>query len=64
MIEVYRMKDRYGLSDWEVRYHENSINLNVCKNKRTARMGDHTYYLDTLNGHIHPYWEELIPRGD
>ena len=64
VIEVYRKKDRYGLSDWEVRYHENSINLNVCKNKRTARMGDHTYYLDPLNGHIHPYWEELIPRGD
>ena len=64
VIEVYRKKDRYGLSDWEVRYHENSINLNVCKNKRTARMGDHTYYLDPLNGHIHPYWEELTPRGD
>jgi len=63
VIEVYRKKDRYGLSDWEVRYHENSVNLNVCKNKRTARLGDHTYYLDPLNGHIHPYWEELIPSG-
>ena len=63
VIEVYRKKDRHGLSDWEVRYHENSVNLNVCKNKRTARLGDHTYYLDPLNGHIHPYWEELIPSG-
>jgi KaiC/GvpD/RAD55 family RecA-like ATPase len=63
VIEVYRKKDRYGLSDWEVRYHENSVNLNVCKNKRTSRCGDHTYYLDPLNGHIHPYWEELIPSG-
>ena len=63
VIEVYRKKDRYGLSDWEVRYHENSVNLYVCKNKRTARVGDYTYYLDPLNGHIHPYWEELIPGG-
>ena len=64
VIEVYRKKDRWGLSDWETRYHENSVNLNVCKNKRTARMGDHTYYLDPLNGYIHPYWEELVPSGE
>jgi len=35
----------------------------VCKNKRTARMVDQTYYLDPLCGHIHPYWEELVPGG-
>jgi len=63
VIEVYRKKDRQTLSDWEQRYHENSINLNVCKNKRTARMVDQTYYLDPACGHIHPYWEELIPGG-
>ena len=63
VIEVYRKKDRQTLSDWEKRYHENSINLNVCKNKRTARMVDQTYYLDPSCGHIHPYWEELVPGG-
>jgi len=63
VIEVYRKKDRQTLSDWEKRYHENSINLNVCKNKRTARMVDQTYYLDPACGQIHPYWEELIPGG-
>ncbi|MEO2123081.1 MAG: DnaB-like helicase C-terminal domain-containing protein [bacterium] len=61
VIEVYRKKDRQTLSDWEKKYHENSINLNVCKNKRTARMVDQTYYLDPGCGHIHPYWEELMP---
>ena len=61
VIEVYRKKDRQTLSDWEKKYHENSINLNVCKNKRTARMVDQTYYLDPACGHIHPYWEELMP---
>ena len=63
VIEVYRKKDRQTLSDWEKRYHENSINLNVCKNKRTARMVDETYYLDPSCGHIHPYSEELVPGG-
>ncbi len=63
VIEVYRKRDRWGLSDFEERYHENSINLNVCKNKRTARMVDQTYYLDPACGHVHPYWEELIPSG-
>ena len=29
----------------------------------TARMVDQTYYLDPGCGHIHPYWEELIPGG-
>jgi len=63
VVEVYRQKDRYDLSDWEKRYHDNSVNLNLCKNKRTARLTDQIYYLDPLCGHIHPYWEELIPSG-
>ena len=63
VVEVYRKKDRYDLSDWETRYHENSINMNLCKNKRTARLLDQTYYLDPECGHVHPYWEELIPDG-
>ncbi len=61
VIEVYRQRDRYDLSQWEKTYHDNSINLNLCKNKRTARLIDQTYYLDPSSGHIHPYWEELIP---
>ena len=63
VIEVYRKKDRQTLSDWEKRYHENSINLNVCKNKRTARLLDQTYYLDPEFGAIHAYHDELVPGG-
>jgi len=63
VVEVYRKKDRYGLSDWERRYHANSINLNVCKNKRTARLLDQTYYLDPEFGAIHAYHDELVPGG-
>ena len=63
VLEVYRQKERYDLSEWEVRYHENSVNLNLCKNKRTARLTDQVYYLDPQCGHVHPYWEELIPGG-
>jgi len=61
VIEVYRQKDRFDLSEWEKKYHADSINLNLCKNKRTARLIDQTYYLDPSTGHVHPYWEELIP---
>tara|TARA_R100000781_G_scaffold111081_2_gene76926 strand:+ start:262 stop:1224 length:963 start_codon:yes stop_codon:yes gene_type:complete len=64
VIEVYRQRDRYDLSPWEKKYHTDSINLNLCKNKRTARLIDQTYYLDPSSGHIHPYWEELIPDAD
>jgi len=61
VLEVYRQKDRQDLSDWETQYHANSININLCKNKRTARLMDQVYYLDPLCGQVHPYWEELIP---
>tara|TARA_B100000287_G_C20634512_1_gene781146 strand:+ start:650 stop:1612 length:963 start_codon:yes stop_codon:yes gene_type:complete len=64
VIEVYRQRDRYDLSPWEKKYHTDSINLNLCKNKRTARLIDQTYYLDPSSGHIHPYWEELIPDAN
>jgi len=64
VIEVYRKKDQTDLSDWETKYHANSINMNICKNKRTARLLDQTYYLDPECGHVHPYWEELIPDGN
>lgn len=64
VMEVYRKKDREDLSDWETKYHANSINMNICKNKRTARLLDQTYYLDPECGHVHPYWEELIPDGN
>tara|TARA_R100000687_G_scaffold77606_1_gene70273 strand:- start:127 stop:978 length:852 start_codon:yes stop_codon:yes gene_type:complete len=63
VIEVYRKKDRHDLSPWEREYHANSINLNLCKNKRTARLVDQVYYLDPECGNVHPYWEELIPSG-
>ena len=63
VLEVYRKKDAPDLTDWETRYHENSIQMNLCKNKRTARLGDYAYYLDPQCGHIHPYWDELIPDG-
>jgi len=61
VVEVYRKRDRYDLSDWEKTYHANSVNLNLCKNKRTARLLDQIYYLDPECGHVHPYWEELVP---
>lgn len=61
VMEVYRKRDRYGLTDWETQYHEHSININLCKNKRTARVLDQTYYLDPTAGHVHPYYEELVP---
>jgi len=61
VVEVYRKRDRNDLSDWEKTYHSNSVNLNLCKNKRTARLLDQTYYLDPECGHVHPYWEELVP---
>ena len=64
VMEVYRKKDQTDLSDWETKYHANSINMNICKNKRTARLIDQTYYLDPECGHVHPYWEELIPDGN
>ena len=64
VMEVYRKKDQTDLSDWETRYHANSIDMNICKNKRTARLLDQTYYLDPECGHVHPYWEELIPDGN
>jgi KaiC/GvpD/RAD55 family RecA-like ATPase len=63
VLEVYRKKDRPDLSEWEIDYHENSVQMNLCKNKRTARLGDYTYYMDSQCGHIHPYWDELIPDG-
>ena len=61
VLEVYRQKDRQDLSEWEKDYHANSVNLNLCKNKRTARLVDQVYYLDPLCGQVHPYWEELTP---
>jgi KaiC/GvpD/RAD55 family RecA-like ATPase len=61
VVEVYRKRDRADLSDWEKTYHANSVNLNLCKNKRTARLLDQIYYLDPECGHVHPYWEELVP---
>ena len=61
VLEVYRKKDRNDLSHWESQYHANSINLNLCKNKRTAKVLDQTYYMDPVCGHVHPYHEELIP---
>ena len=64
VIEVYRQRDRYDLSQWEIEYHANSINLNLCKNKRTARLIDQTYYLDPEFGGVHPYWEELMPNAN
>ena len=64
VMEVYRKKDQTDLSEWETKYHANSINMNICKNKRTARLIDQTYYLDPECGHVHPYWEELIPDGN
>ena len=64
VIEVYRQRDRYDLSQWEKDYHDNSINLNLCKNKRTARLIDQTYYLDPEFGGVHPYWEELQPDAN
>ena len=64
VMEVYRKKDQTDLSEWEIKYHANSINMNICKNKRTARLIDQTYYLDPECGHVHPYWEELIPDGN
>ena len=33
VMEVYRKKDQTDLSDWETKYHANSINMNICKNK-------------------------------
>ena len=63
VLEVYRKKDRHDLSRWETEYHANSVNMNLCKNTRTARLVDQTYYLDPVCGHVHPYWEELIPGG-
>ena len=64
VMEVYRKKDREDLTDWEIKYHANSINMNICKNKRTARLLDQTYYLDPECGHVHPYWEELLPDAN
>ena len=64
VMEVYRKKDQTDLSEWEIKYHANSINMNICNNKRTARLIDQTYYLDPECGHVHPYWEELIPDGN
>ena len=61
VLEVYRKKDRHDLSRWETEYHANSVNMNLCKNKRTARLVDQTYYLDPVCGHVHPYHQELIP---
>ena len=61
VLEVYRKKDRHDLSRWETEYHTNSVNMNLCKNKRTARLVDQTYYLDPVCGHVHPYHQELIP---
>jgi len=61
IMEIYRKRDKHGLSGWETQYHENSININLCKNKRTARTLDMCYYLDPTAGHIHTYYEELVP---
>ena len=61
VMEVYRKRDKHGLSPWETQYHENSININLCKNKRTARVLDQIYYLDPTAGHVGPYYEELVP---
>lgn len=61
VMEVYRKKDRNDLSHWESQYHANSVNINLCKNKRTAKLLDQTYYLDPVCGHVHPYHQELIP---
>ena len=63
VIEVYRKKDRTDLSDWETLYHANSVNINLCKNKRTAKLLDQTYYMDPIAGHVHPYHENLIPES-
>ena len=64
VLEVYRKKDRTDLTDWEMKYHADSVNLNLCKNKRTARLLDQIYYLDPECGHVHPYWDELLPEGE
>lgn len=61
VLEVYRRRDAQNLSHFEKEYHANSINVNLCKNKRTARLIDQTYYLNPECGLIHTYFEDLIP---
>ena len=61
VLEVYRRRDAQNLSHFEKEYHANSINVNLCKNKRTARLVDQTYYLNPACGLIHTYFEDLIP---
>jgi len=62
--EVYRQRDRSNLSAAESRFHENSININLVKNKRGNLRGDLTYYLDPESGQIREYTTDLVPEAD
>tara|TARA_B100000131_G_scaffold303985_1_gene328536 strand:+ start:1379 stop:2374 length:996 start_codon:yes stop_codon:yes gene_type:complete len=62
--EVYRQRDRDFLSPSERRFHENSININLVKNKRGNLRGDLTYYLDPDTGRITEYTTDLVPEAD
>jgi hypothetical protein len=59
--EIYRQRDRTDLTAAEKRWHENSININLVKNKRGNLRDDLTYYIDPDTGRIGEYTQELEP---
>lgn len=53
VVGVRRKRDDEKLEDFERAKHENTVTVNVIKNKRPpSKRGEHTFYLDPASGRI------------
>jgi hypothetical protein len=65
VIEVYRQRDRKSLTAGETAFHQNSINVNLVKNKRPPnRLEDFLFYIDEDCGSICEYTRDREPSYD
>ena len=53
VVEVYRKREDTDLDESERAYHENTVTVNVAKNKRPpCRVGEHDLFIDGKTGRI------------
>lgn len=55
VIEVFRKRDDESLDAWEKDRHQNTVTINVAKNKRPpCKKGERDFYMDPHNGLVRP----------
>lgn len=55
VIEVYRKREDASLEPWDRMHHENTVTINVDKNKRPpCKKGEIDLFIDASNGRIRP----------